>query len=256
MHRFFVAPDVLGDGAVGGDVRLTGPTAHQIAHVLRLRPGAAVTLLDGAGWACEVKLTEVGRDQVRAEIAARRLAGGEPRLKVTLYQGLARATKLELVLQKGTEVGVSAFVPMVTRRSVVSSLAEASGLKLERWRRILTEAAEQSGRGRVPHLAAPVLFEHACEQVTGLSLIPWEGERRRGLREVVRERFAGAAGGPFGINLFVGPEGGFDPAEVELARGYGVIPVSLGPRILRTETAGIVGAAALLWESGDLGTVG
>lgn len=255
MHRFFVAPEALGDGAVGGAVRLAGDQAHQIANVLRLHPGERVRLLDDAGWEYTVELTEVGRAGVVGRIERRSLATGEPRLKITLYQGLPRTGKFELVLQKCTELGVCAFVPLVTRRSVVSTLAAAQGLKLERWRRILVEAAEQSGRGRVPALAPPMLFEHACERAAGLSLLLWEGERERGLRGAVAQGFAAAGGLPLGVNLFVGPEGGFEPREVETARGYGILPVGLGPRILRTETAGLAAAAALLWASGDFGSV-
>lgn len=253
-HRFFVTPDVLSDGVPGAEVRLTGATAHQLVNVLRLRPSERIVLLDGAGWEYEVELTALNREAVTGRVARRALATGEPRLKLTLYQGLPRGAKFELVLQKGTEIGISAFVPLVTRRSVVSSLAAASELKLDRWHRILTEAAEQAGRARVPALGAPVLFQQACEAVTGLSLMPWEGERRRALRTVIEEQFGGrASAAPFSVNLFIGPEGGFEPDEVEQARGYGILPVSLGPRILRTETAGLAAAAALLYESGDFG---
>jgi 16S rRNA (uracil1498-N3)-methyltransferase len=121
--------------------------------------------------------------------------------------------------------------------------------KQERWRRVIQEAAEQSGRGRLPLLHPPLPFEKACQEARGLSLLPYEEERETSLRQALWSR-----GGCYGeVNLFIGPEGGFSPSEVESARGWGVITVSLGPRILRAETAGLVAAAAILYEWGDLG---
>ncbi len=120
---------------------------------------------------------------------------------------------------------------------------------MQRWRRIVTEAAEQSGRGRVPAIDPPSLFEDAVRSAPGLLLLPWEGERSQGLRSYLRS----LADRPLAASLFVGPEGGFAEDEVRLAREAGCVPISLGPRILRSETAGIVAAALVMHELGEMG---
>jgi 16S rRNA (uracil1498-N3)-methyltransferase len=178
------------------------------------------------------------------------LAVAEPRTKITLYQALLKLDRFEWVLQKNTELGAVGFVPMITERCIIGSLEDISKTKTERWWRILMEAAEQSGRARLPTLRPAVMFPTACEDAArgGLTLIPWEEEKERSLRSVLRE----AERPPFSINLFVGPEGGFTPEELAQAQRYGARPVTLGPRILRAETAGLVAAAAILHELGDL----
>ncbi|MHB1417621.1 MAG: RsmE family RNA methyltransferase, partial [Chloroflexota bacterium] len=162
-------------------------------------------------------------------------------------------------LQKCTELGAVGFVPLITARTVIGSVAEVGDQRIQRWQRIVVEAAEQSGRGRLPVLHPAQIFQSGCERAAGLSLIPWEEEKERGLRTVLRERFApptagtSARGRPFAVNIFVGPEGGFTPEEVALAKRYGIVPVTLGPRILRAETAPVVVSAAVLYEAADLG---
>jgi 16S rRNA (uracil1498-N3)-methyltransferase len=164
-----------------------------------------------------------------------------------------KAQKFEWVLQKGTELGVAEFVPVVCSRSIVGDLEDANR-KLGRWQRVIREAAEQSRRGRLPVLQPALLFDQACQaarQSGGLGLVPWEGERAAGLKSALAA--AGAVGGqPGSVNLFIGPEGGLSIEEIETARRYGLQAVSLGPRILRAETAGLVAAAAILYELGDL----
>lgn len=245
MHRFFVPPS-----AVDGDkVVINGATAHQIRNVLRMRPGEHIVVLDNSGREYRVELVEVERRRVTGRVVAQRQARGEPRTRITLYQSMIRRQRFEFVLQKGTEVGVAEFVPVVSERCVINDL-EAVNKKMTRWQRIILEAAEQSRRGLLPTLQPAMLFSQACERAQrtgGLSLLPWE-EARENLRTVLQ----GLAETPSSVNLFIGPEGGFSSQEVELARGYGLIPVSLGPRILRAETAGIVTAAIILYELGDM----
>jgi 16S rRNA (uracil1498-N3)-methyltransferase len=253
MHRFFVSPTWIH----GDEVMITGPQAHQIAHVLRLCPGDVVTVLDNSGWEIETRLVAVERTAVKGEVLHRRLAGGEPRTKISLYQGVLKGSRFEFVLQKGTELGVVEFVPIIAERCVVSDL-EAVENKRPRWEWIIQEAAEQCRRGRKPALRPAVLFSQACERARhsgGLALLPWEDERRLSLRDLLRNPPPGREQGwpPFTIHLFIGPEGGFTPGEVASGRGYGLVSVTLGPRILRAETAGIVAAAAVLYELGDLG---
>jgi len=245
MHRFFVDPQAVSMG----NVTLEGEVAHQITHVLRLTPGERIIVLDNSGWQMETVLTEVGGQRVVGQVARRSLARGEPHVKISLYQGVLRANHLEFALQKGAEMGIVEFVPMITARCVIANLDDVNK-KNERWERILREAAEQCQRGRLPTLEPALMFMQACERARhagGLFLLPWEGEH-----EVSLQSALGVAPLPFTISLFVGPEGGFTDEEVRLARAYGARTVSLGPRILRAETAGLVAAAVMLYVAGDL----
>jgi len=254
MHRFFVPPDWID----GDRVSLPGSLAHQLSRVLRLQIKDRILVLDDSGWEQEVVLVQVGPDQVLGDIVDKRLASGEPRTKISLYQSVLKGQRFELVLQKGTELGVVEFVPVITSRCVMSSLDDVSH-KSERWQRIILEAAEQSGRGRLPRLRAALMFSRACgraKRLGGLSLIPWEEEDQRSLKSTLRaveDDTPRGRGRPFSINLFIGPEGGFTREEIELARGYDLMPVSLGARILRAETAGLAAISALLYELGDMG---
>jgi|YNPNPStandDraft_1061719.scaffolds.fasta_scaffold08001_3 16S rRNA (uracil1498-N3)-methyltransferase len=249
MHRFFVAPEALAQQPVV----LTGDQARQIHRVLRLRAGARVILLDGTGWAHEALVLTSHAERVTLETTSRWRLASEPRLHITLFQAVLKGDRFSWVLQKGTEVGISRFVPMVCERNVVSDLA-AVAAKRARWERIVREAAEQSGRARLPELAPPRPFAAAllAEPSTAdstLRLIPWEGERARSLRGALQScNLADVSG----IELFVGPEGGFSAEEVRQAERQGVVPVSLGPRILRAETAGLVAAALILYEAGEM----
>lgn len=252
MHRFFVPPSWV----QGNQVTVTGPQAHQIAHVLRMQPGDIVIVLDNSGWELETQLVAVERRKVQGEVLHRRLSGSEPRTKISLYQGVLKSRGFEFALQKGTELGVVEFVPVIANRCVVSDL-DAVEKKRCRWEWIIQEAAEQCQRGRKPALRPAMLFPQACEEARhagGLSLIPWEGEGEANLRDLLRSAPPGYAQTwpPFAIHLFVGPEGGFDVEEITLARRYGLVPVTLGPRILRAETAGLVAATAILYELGDM----
>jgi len=246
MHRFFIPRERISeDGVVLDDA-----VAHQIRNVLRMRRDEHILVLDNSGWAWEVELLELSPGQVVGKVVRRMLAQGEPRTKISLYQGVLRGRRFEFALQKGTELGIVEFVPLISDRAVIADLGDVDK-RHARWQRILREAAEQSQRGRLPNLESAMLFPRACERAQrqgGLALIPWEGERTLSLRSVLTEREKK----PFVISLFVGPEGGFAEGEVKLAQRYGVQPITLGPRILRSETAGLVAATAILYELGDL----
>lgn len=259
MHRFFVSPDALR----AQPVTLTGDQAHQVRRVLRLRLGDRAILLDGQGWAYEAVLIALNEADAKFQLLQRRLAEGEPAVHLTLYQAVLKGERFEWVLQKGTEVGVGAFVPLVCARNVVDDLDAIEG-KRERWQRIIREAAEQSGRGRLPALSPATLFSRAVatsaaplpapmarlsSEPQPLRLIPWEEERGTRLRDVLRG--CNLAPGTR-IEVLVGPEGGFTAQEIDLARRYGIRPVTLGPRILRAETAGVVAAALILYETGEI----
>lgn len=252
MHRFFVPPEWID----GDRLTISGKQGHQIKNVLRLRPGDRIVALDGTGVECEVRILDITTLEVRGIVEQRRACASEPKLEITLYQALLKGSKFETVLQKCTEVGVSEFVLFESERCVTTP-PEPS--RLDRWRRIVVEAAEQSRRGRVPGLRGMIGFGEACHEIDGLAIMPWEGERRRSIREALQSRRNPSVSSSSvegdrvkKLSIFIGPEGGFSASEVELAESKGIVPVSLGKRILRAETAGLVATAAALYEYGEM----
>lgn len=231
-------------------MRFDDEQAHQIRRVLRLKAGDRVLALDGGGWQYEVVLDEVSQGRVTGVVGLKTAAGGEPAVRLTLFQALLRREKFEWILQKGTEIGVDTFVPMLTRRSLIRDADDVKPDRLDRWQRIIKEASEQSGRGLLPRLLPPVSFESAVTEsrTCDRALIAWEGPVQTSIRGALagQSNFANVA-------LYIGPEGGFEADEVREAAGFGAIPVTLGRRILRTETAAVVGAALILYELGEMG---
>lgn len=249
QYRFFVSPDRI----KGRRLALDGGQARQIYSVLRLRGAEHIMVLDDRGWQYDVRLDRVSSDLVTGEILARMPAGGEPRTELTLYQALLKKDNFEWVLQKGTELGVARFVPLITQYCVVRQ-KEIKTAKLQRWQRIISEAAEQSGRGRLPDLSAPLTLPEALEQAGEFdrALVPWEQATENGLVEALAGYGREQSEQPARIALFIGPEGGFADEEIEEAQASGVQPVTLGARILRSETAAVVAAALTLSAMGDL----
>jgi 16S rRNA (uracil1498-N3)-methyltransferase len=244
MNRFFVSEsDFIGDNIVLGKRQ-----AHQIRNVLRMNKGDRIIVLDNTGYEYEVVLAEIKKDRVLGRIEQKRPAAGEPQVRLTLYQSLLSRDKFELVLQKCTEVGVSRFVPVITQRSLVRDADTVTPNKLARWQRIITEAAEQSHRGRIPELAEPLNFADSLSGLAefDLAFIASPDEHNTTLRKALHRSNKNK---PQTIALFVGPEGGFTDQEIKLVCDAGATPVSLGPRILRTETAAVVTAALVLYES-------
>ncbi|MBK9942757.1 MAG: 16S rRNA (uracil(1498)-N(3))-methyltransferase [Kouleothrix sp.] len=264
-YRFFVDAGAFDGRSVQID---DAELAHQIGTVLRLRAGERVTLLDNCGWQYTVAIEQAERGRVAGVVERKELAGGEPRTKIALYVALMRPERFEWVLQKGTELGVSAFVPLICERSTIADADALSEHKLDRWRRIIREAAEQSRRGKLPRLAPAGMLPAACDQAAkrGTALLLWEGaggvpSLRQALHHARQghtppEQLEGHSdanrGMPFSVALFSGPEGGFSTSEFETAVRYGMIAVTLGPRTLRAETAPIAASAAILYEMGDL----
>jgi len=249
MHRFFVSADCID----GERVVLAGDLAYQLTSVLRASPGKQIIVLDDFGWEYLVTLDRISPRDVRGRVMERSLSKGEPTIRVTLYLALLKASKFELVLQKGTELGVSRFVPIFCSRSVPKDRgAERASSRYRRWRQIISEAAEQSRRGRLPVLEPAANFDAACDTARGLVMIPWEEESETGLKAALaRYRECGYPDAP--VSIFTGPEGGFTRPEVDYARAKGIVPVSLGRRILRAETAPIATLAAILYEMGEFG---
>ena len=231
-------------------VEIHGEVAHRIGRVLRLTAGAEIVLFDGSGMEWTVRLHSVARDHAAGRVLFSEKGRGEPTVRLTLYQGVMKGSKFDWTLQKGTELGVSCFVPMDCRRSVPRIRRESQPARLARWRKIIVEAAEQSGRAVIPDVADPVTFQEVCdalERAPGLVVLPWEGESVKSLSAAVSE-----APDSKEVALVIGPEGGLDPEEVDYARGKGLEPVSLGRRILRAETAGIAAVSTLMYALGEM----
>lgn len=238
--HFFVDPSALAhDHVTINDDALV----HQLTRVLRLGPGAYVRMLDGSGWACDVELTSVSRKEVRGVVRERHKATGEPPWHLSLFLALLRPERFEWALQKCVELGVAQVVPVMFERSL--SAERADGRKLERWQRIAREAAEQSRRAILPSVVAPMPFTVACGHAAraALPLLLWEGTA-----PLLRERLSPPPL-PATISLLSGPEGGITAAELTAASEHGIMPVSLGPRLLRAETAPMAALAALLYAS-------
>lgn len=244
MHRFFIPSESL----KAQDVVLGPSFAHRLGRVLRLQPGDQVIFLDDSGWEYESQLMRLSRDRVEARVLSKAPASGEASLCLHLYQALLKADKFEFVLQKGTELGVASFTPVVTLHSIADAPTPA---RRERWHRVIREAAEQCRRGRIPILKPTLTLENAVLSASGWCLLPWEEEHALGLHQaLMRENVLDTLPE---VSLFIGPEGGWAEEEVAMAQQQGVVLVSLGPRILRAETAGLVTASAILYHYGQLG---
>jgi len=241
MHCFYIEPPVDGVAALPGD------EAKHAAKVLRLRPGDGVCAMDGAGHRWDAKIETVdGGVTVRLLDA---LPSNEAPVRVTVYQGLPKADKLDLLAQKLTELGVAELVPVRMARCV-AKLDDRDGAKrAERLQRISDEAAKQCRRGVPMQIGAPVDWRGAMERMRAhdLTLIPWEDARGRRVKEVWYDH---SDAGDIGI--VIGPEGGMSEEEVDALRGLDALTVTLGPRILRTETAAIAAAALTMGYWGDL----
>lgn len=241
VHRFFVSAESLAHAVKGGTVVLRDGEARHAAVVLRLRAGDRIVVFDGSGVEHVVRLSAVAPEQAIGEIVETR-PGTVPRTRVVLLQGVPKGTKMDDIIRMGTELGVGEFIPILTRRAV----GQARG-RVERWRRIAAAAAKQSRRADVPGVRDPQALADALQGLPSeaMLLVLWEGERIRSIRDVL----AGASPPPV-VALLVGPEGGLEEAEVALAVQRGGIPVTLGPLVLRTETAGAAALAAVLYEFG------
>ncbi len=250
MHRFFIPSTCFEASSVYFPMEV----CHQMSTVLHLRQGEKVIALDNSSREFEVELEIVAPRSTQGRILAVRPTPGEPRTRLTLYLGLTQREKFEWMLQKCTEVGAGAFVPVISSRGLVQS-TEDSRARAERWQRILQEAAEQSGRGRIPTLAAPLRWEEALRHFKSQSqpgLIAWEAEKNRRLAPALAELgLTPAPTNQTALSLFIGPEGGYSPEEVAQAATAGLSSVSLGARVLRMETAAVVAAALVFHELAD-----
>ncbi len=242
MPRYFIKPEDMH----GETVFIRDEDAKHLGGVLRAKEGDIVEVCDGRGMDYSCVIKEVGKTEILMEIESARPTESEPKTKITLFQGLPKADKMELIIQKCVEIGVWRIVPVAAERSVVRLEGKDAGKKLERWRKISLSAAKQSGRGIIPEIGEIVSFKEAVKMAACFdgAAIPYEKEEKNGIKEYANS-FDGSS-----LGLFIGPEGGFDDREIEFAVKNNISPVTLGKRILRTETAAMVSAAILLYELG------
>jgi 16S rRNA (uracil1498-N3)-methyltransferase len=229
------------------EIELPPEVAHQARDVLRLSVGGTLRLLDGAGDEYPAQIIEVSRKRVLVRLGAREEGLPDPPVRVTLCLGMLKAAKFEVALQKCTELGVAAFVPLLTERAVRDEVSEA---KRRRWRGILAEAVEQCGGSYLPDLAAPQSLSQALVEIppSEIAFFLWEETREPSLRAALVDAVsqAGGVGRVREICLFIGPEGGFSSTEAALAERHSARLVTLGQRILRAETAAIVASVLAL----------
>ena len=242
MPRFFTDPSNID----GSEIKITGSDVNHIKNVLRMRAGEEISVSDGAGKDYFGKIRSIDRDCVLIDIENSWDSYVELPAEITLFQGLPKADKMELIIQKAVELGACAIVPVITKRTIVRWDEKKQDKKLARWQGIAESAAKQSGRGIIPKVTAPVSFSAALAQAGFMeaAVIPYEkAEGMEAAREKVR-----SMRGKKSIGVFIGPEGGFDTDETEAAIKAGVCPITLGRRILRTETAGLTALSILMFE--------
>jgi 16S rRNA (uracil1498-N3)-methyltransferase len=237
--------------APGALLELPPAQGQHLARVLRLASGAPVVLFNGEGGEFEGVIEDVRKSAVAVRIGAHHAIERESPLHVTLLQGIARGEKMDLILQKATELGVSRVVPLTCVRSAVRLGGETAARKQEHWQAVAASACEQCGRNRIPEVGAPVSLAVAAQTVpAGIKLLLTPDEDSSPVASLIQAHRAGSAKPR--IALLVGPEGGFDPAEVQAAKMAGFVSCRLGPRVLRTETAGLAALAILQSMAGDL----
>lgn len=245
MHRFYVESPISG---VGARISLNAEESAHAARVLRLREGEEIRLLDGENlW--EASLVSVDAKETVAEVSAL-CPSPEAPAKAVLFQGLPKADKLELITQKGTELGMWALWPVEMERSVAKAdKADKADKKRERMQRIALEAAKQSGRAYVPQVESTVSFSKAISRLSefDLVLVAWEDEHALSMSKAVNAYWQ-QHGMPQKVCVVIGPEGGISQQEWQKLHDAGAVSVTLGPRILRTETAGLC-ALSVLWAA-------
>ena len=242
MPRFFVGTDQISDK----DIVITGTDVNHIRNVLRMTPGEEVTVSDGQGMDYFCRIAELTKEEVRLDIVDSWHSFVELPAKIYLFQGLPKADKMELIIQKAVELGAYEVIPVETKRCVVKLDGKKAAKKVDRWQQIAESAAKQSKRMLIPNVHQVLTFKEALKYAESMDvrLIPYE--LARGMLETKEILSAIQPGQSVGI--FIGPEGGFEEKEVETAISEGVKPITLGRRILRTETAGLAILSVLMFQ--------
>lgn len=242
MYHFFVSPDQID----GQNIIITGPDVNHIKNVLRMRCGEELLISNGRNADYLCRISDIGTDTVRAEILSRDGEGRELPAKLYLFQGLPKQEKMELIVQKAVELGVYQIIPVAARRSVVKLDAKKEEAKVKRWNSIAESGAKQSKRSVIPQVTRVMGMEEALRYAGDfdVKLIPYENAHgMAAAKELVEQVRPGMS-----VGIFIGPEGGFEEKEVEQAMAAGFHPISLGRRILRTETAGMAVLSILMYR--------
>ena len=233
MHHFFVTPQQIS----GDKIRIEGGDVNHMKNVLRMKLHEKAEISDGERrtYLCEVEAYE-------EDVAGLPILDTEPASKLYLFQGLPKSDKMELIVQKAVELGVYQVIPVAMKRSVVRLDDKKAAKKADRWNSIAESAAKQAGRSRIPEVTMPLSYKEALKMAEELdvTLLPYE---LAGGMEVIRQIKSGQS-----VGIFIGPEGGFEPEEVDAAVSMGAKVITLGRRILRTETAGLATLAVLMFE--------
>ena len=246
MPKFFVTSDKISDSQIIID---TEDVAH-ISRVLRLGEDDFLTVCDSQGTDYEAEIVSLGQKEILCKINSKSMSASEPNIKVTLFQGLPKASKMEYIIQKTTELGITEIVPAKLSRCVVKiDNKKDEAKKLDRWQKISESAAKQSGRGIIPKISPIMTLDEIIEisKEFDLFFVPYECEEQKTLRNVLLSKKDIKT-----VGFLIGPEGGFDIAETEKLRSAGIDTVTLGKRILRTETAGEAVLAMTMYEIGDI----
>ena len=241
MSHFFITSDQI----AGELLTIIGDDVNHMKNVLRMRNGEAFTAADETGMFYRCEIEELEKHQVTAKILWKEEGTSELSSKLYLFQGLPKSDKMELIIQKAVELGAYKIIPVATKRAIVKLDAKKEASKLKRWQAIAEGAAKQSGRMLVPEISEVKTFGEALQmaQALDVNIIPYECARgMEGTREIFNSIKAGMS-----VGIFIGPEGGFEESEVEKAQELGVKPVTLGKRILRTETAGLTTLSILMY---------
>ena len=245
MYQLFVEPEQI--DVAGKSVIIRGTDVNHIKNVLRMRPGEEVAVsngIDGREYRCGILALE--EDCVRLELRFIKEDGVELPAKIYLFQGLPKADKMELIIQKAVELGAFQVIPVAMKRCVVKLDEKKADSKIKRWQGIAEAAAKQSKRGVIPTVAPVMSYAQAVKMASemDLKLVPYElAEEMEQTKQLIESVKPGQR-----IAIFIGPEGGFDPEEIRTATEAGIHPITLGKRILRTETAGFTTIAWLMYQ--------
>ena len=246
MNRFFVKPDDMTEDSAA----IIGEDVKHISKVLRMQSGDRVMLSDGCGYEYLAEIETISRERVELKLLDKKPCPAEPKQRITLYQGIPKAGKMELIIQKCVELGINGIIPVAAERSVVRVKPGEYKAKQTRYQRVACEAAKQSGRGIIPQVRYEADFVAVLNDAlhTDLPLFMYE----TGERETIRDAIEHTASPIASAAIITGPEGGFAEFEADMARKLGMHICSMGERILRCETAPVVALTALMYGTGNL----
>ena len=246
MPKFFVPKENIRDNKI----LIDGEDVTHIKKVLRLGIGDELNMCDGAGMDYTVKISEIDNKTIQCDILTKQKSDTESNIEVTLFQGIPKGSKMDYIIQKTTELGIVKIVPCIMFRCIVKIESEKEMIKKQqRWQKIAEEAAKQSGRGIIPQVAMPCKFSEALDLMkqSDIYFAPYECEQENTLKKALT-----SVRDPFRVSFMIGPEGGFALEEIEKLKENGIPTVTLGKRILRTETAGEAVTAMIMYSIGDI----